>query len=240
MQSIATSTASKDWEQIKKTLLYIGSEILELLTLPAPGGVTGLNCLMIIASLGTLTYNTISATQALVRGKSADFVQALGDIAELIISSRIQHVGARLSARRTQHLIKAIGKPRATELPNGDQGLWLADLRPYSEINPKALDGLSANAQGLFEINGKTYARTQVDEQVRVGEVSYDTELKQYRLQHPNPEHYQPLHLKRPEQRFQGAQVQIQEAQLGRRYEIHRGALPDALVQDILLSGRFD
>jgi len=193
LQSIATSTASKDWEQIKKTLLYIGSEILELLTLPTPGGVTGLNRLMIIASLGTLTYNTISASEALVRGKSADFVQALGDIAELIISSRIQHVGARLSARRTQHLIKAIGKPRATELPNGDQGLWLADLRPYTEINPKALDGLSANAQGLFEINGKTYARTQVDEQVRVGEVSYDTELKQYRLQHPNPEHYQPL-----------------------------------------------
>jgi hypothetical protein len=46
-------------------------------------------------------------------------------------------------------------------------------------------------------------------------------------------------HLKRPEQRFQGAQLQIQEAQAGRRYEIHRGSLEKAQVQDILLSERF-
>lgn len=46
-------------------------------------------------------------------------------------------------------------------------------------------------------------------------------------------------HLKRPEQRFQGAQLQIQEAQAGRRYEIHRGALGKAQVQDILLSEHF-
>ena len=193
LQSIATSTASKDWEQIKKTLLYIGSEILELLTLPAPGGVTGLNRLMIIASMGTLTYNAISASEALARGQSAEFIQALGDIAELIISSRIQMVGAKLSAQRTQQLIAAIGKPRATDMPNGDRRLWLPDLHSYTTLDRHLLNGLSANAQGLFEKNGTTYAQIDVAGQVRVGELAYDADFKQYRLKHPDVQQYQPL-----------------------------------------------
>jgi len=212
LRSIATSTASKDWEQVKKTLLSIGSEILELLTLPAPGGVTGLNRLMVIASLGSLTYNTLSASDALVRGKSADFVQALGDIAELIISSRIQQVGARLSARRTRHLISAIGNPRVAEWPNGDRSLWPADLRPYTGVDPKVLNGLNANAQGLFEINGSAYARIQVDEQVRVGEVVYDADLKQHRLKHPDSQQYQPiLRYNPPRGHWQLAPVDVSE-----------------------------
>ncbi len=193
IHSIATSTTSKDWEQVKKTLLHIGSEILEMLTLPAPGGVTGLNRLMMIASLGTLTYNAVSASEALARGQSADFVQALGDIAELVISSRIQGVGAKLSAQRTHHLITSIGKPRAVEMPNGKRRLWLPDLHPYTEHAPRLLNGLSANTAGIFETQGKTYARIQVDEQLRIGELVYDTDFKQYRLKHPDPQHYQPL-----------------------------------------------
>ncbi|SQF94726.1 leucine-rich repeat-containing protein [Paucimonas lemoignei] len=193
LQSIARSTASKDWEQIKKTLLHIGSEILELLTLPAPGGVTGLNRLMITASLGTLTYNAVAASDALARGQSAEFVQALGDIAELMISSRAQMVGAKLSAQRTQHLIAAIGKPRAADMPNGDRRLWLPDLRPYTEIDSRLLSGLSAGPEGLFAKDGKTYARIQVDDQVRVGELTYDAELEQHRLKHPDAQQYQPV-----------------------------------------------
>jgi ABC-type lipoprotein release transport system permease subunit len=46
-------------------------------------------------------------------------------------------------------------------------------------------------------------------------------------------------HLKRPDQRFQGAQTQIQEAQSGRRHEIHRGTLGGAQVREILLSEKF-
>jgi len=193
LRSIATSTASKDWEQVKKTLLHIGSEILELLTLPAPGGVTGLNRLMMTASLGTLTYNAITASEAFARGQSADFVQALGDIAELIISSRIQGVGAKLSAQRTQHLITSLGKPRAAQMPNGERRLWFPDLRAYTEHDPRLLNGLSANPAGLFETGDKTYARIQVDEQVRIGELVFDTDFKQYRLKHPDPQQYQPL-----------------------------------------------
>jgi len=193
LQSIATSTASKDWEQIKKTLQYIGSEILELLTLPAPGGVTGMNRLMIIASLGTLTYNAISASEALARGQSAEFIQAMGDIAELMISSRIQWVGAKLSAQRTQQLIAAIGKPRASDMPNGDRRLWLPDLRAYTELDRQLLNGLSRSPAGLFEKDGKAYARIEVDGQARVGELVYDADFKQYRLKHPDAQQYQPL-----------------------------------------------
>ncbi len=193
LQSIATSTASRDWQQVKQTLRHIGSEILELLTLPAPGGVTGLNRLMIVASLGTLAYNTLSASEAFARGQSAEFVQALGDIAELIISSRIQMVGAKLSAQRTRKLMTAIGRPQAIDMPDGGRRLWLTDLHPYTPLDSRVLDGLSANAMGLFAKDGTTYAQIKVGGQVRVGEMSYDIAFEQYRLKHPDTRHYQPL-----------------------------------------------
>jgi hypothetical protein len=193
LQSLATSTANRDVERITKTLKYIGSEILELLTLPAPGGVTGLNRLMLGATLGMLTHNTLSAGEALARGQSAEFVQALGDIADLAISGRIQGIGAQLSAQRTRQLIKAMGKPREVELSNGERSLWLADLRPYTSADAQVLNGLSADAEGLFKKHNRLYARVQVDDQTRIGELTHDAELGQYRLKHPDPQLYQPV-----------------------------------------------
>jgi hypothetical protein len=126
--SITTSSASRDWGRVKQALSHIGSEILELLTLPLPGGVIGLNRLMVIASLGSMAYNTVSASAALARGQATEFIQAVGDIAELVISGRIQMLGARLSARRTRQLIQAVGKPRAMTLADGSSALWLSDM----------------------------------------------------------------------------------------------------------------
>ena len=44
-------------------------------------------------------------------------------------------------------------------------------------------------------------------------------------------------HLKRPEQRLQGAKLQIEEARQGRRYEIHRGQLYAPQVEKIFFPG---
>lgn len=131
--SIATSSASRDWERVKQALSHIGSEILELLTLPLPGGVLGLNRLMVIASLGSMTYNTVSASEALARGQASEFIQAVGDIAELIISGRIQMLGARLSAGRTRQLLQAMGEPRAMTLADGSSALWLSTMTPHRQ-----------------------------------------------------------------------------------------------------------
>jgi hypothetical protein len=192
LQHLTTSTASSDLQRVTKTLKYIGSEILELLTLPMPGGVTGLNRLMLGATLGLLAHNTLSAGEALSRGQSADFVQAVGDIADLVISGHIQGIGARLSAQRTRQLIKAIGTPREVERNNGERGLWLADLKPYTGIDAKILDGISADEHGLFRKNQRLYALIQVEDQTRIGELSHDKDLGQYRLKHADPRQYQP------------------------------------------------
>lgn len=193
LQRLTTPTATRDVQRVTKTLKYIGSEILELLTLPVPGGVTGLNRLMLGATLGLLAYNTLSAGEALAQGHSADFVQAIGDIADLVISGHIQGIGARLSAQRTRQLIKAMGTPREVELNNGEHRLWLADLKPYTDIDAKVLDGTSADEQGLFNKRNRLYALIQVEDQTRVGELSHDAALKQYRLKHPDPQQYQPV-----------------------------------------------
>lgn len=193
LQRLTTSTATSDLQRLTKTLKYIGSEILELLTLPVPGGVTGLNRLMLGATLGLLAHNPLSAGEALSRGQSADFVQAVGDIADLVISGHIQGIGARLSAQRTRQLIKAMGTPREVELNNGERGLWLADLKPYTEIDAKVLDGISADEHGLFKRNQRLYALIRVEDQTRIGELSHDKALGQYRLKHADPQLHQPV-----------------------------------------------
>lgn len=90
----------------------IVSETAELLLTSAPGGVLGVNQLMLIASFGALGYETFKATVALTQGERNEFIQAIADIVELVISSALQGVGAKLTARRTQALVKALGNPR--------------------------------------------------------------------------------------------------------------------------------
>lgn len=123
---LATTNGSADFQAVKQGLLFVFSEVMELLTLTVPGGVTGLNRTMLAATFGSLGYQAVAASNALLNGRSADFVQAVGDITDLVISARLQSVGAHLSARRTRALINALGRPRCVIQADGSTALQLS------------------------------------------------------------------------------------------------------------------
>jgi len=197
----ATTRRSLDWQTLIDTLHWMASETLELLLLPLPGGVLGLNPLMISASLGTLAYQSLVASIELASGKKMEFVQAVTDVAELVITARIQTIGARLSARRTRALIESLGRPRTVTQAAGNS-LWLSDLRPYTPLAQTTVDGLAVDAQGLIRKDGKLYVRIKLDTETRVGEVILDNDTGRYHLMHPDAGRYRPAMVFDPITRF--------------------------------------
>jgi len=135
---MAISNNRVDFATFKQGLLYVASETLELLTLPLPGGVTGLNRAMLTATFASLGFQTVSALESLAAGRSSETVQALTDILDLVVGARLQGVGARLSARRSRQLVAALGhsphiaRQLATRL---DSQPW-SDLRLVQHLLP--------------------------------------------------------------------------------------------------------
>ncbi len=201
ISNVASTRRSLDWQTVIDTLQWMASETLELLLLPLPGGVLGLNHLMISASLGTLAYQTLVAGTELASGRKMEFVQAISDVAELIITARIQTIGARLSARRTRTLIESLGRPRKVPKATGDT-LWLSDLRPYTPLAQTTVDGLAVDAQGLFKKDGRLYVQVELDTETRVGEVILDNDGGRYHLMHPDADRYRPAMVFDPITRF--------------------------------------
>ncbi|MDD1013002.1 dermonecrotic toxin domain-containing protein [Pseudomonas rubra] len=113
---MASTNNSVDFQTFSRGFLFVISEVLQLLTLPAPGGVTGLSRVMLAATLGSLGLQSVSALQALSSGHSEQAVQALADVADLLIGAKVQGIGVRLSAQRSRQLVAALGhSPRLTQ-----------------------------------------------------------------------------------------------------------------------------
>lgn len=109
---LVTSNATLDRQTLKRGLEHVVSETLEMILLPAPGGLLGAGKLVLVTMLGTLSYQTVSAVLAKQNGDASQLVQALSDIADLLISLRLNGVGARLSQRRIRHLLARSGNPQ--------------------------------------------------------------------------------------------------------------------------------
>ncbi|WP_218583753.1 dermonecrotic toxin domain-containing protein [Pseudomonas akapageensis] len=136
---LATTNGNADFEAVKQGLLFVFSEVMELLTLSVPGGVTGLNRAMLAATFGSLGYQAVTASNTLLNGRSADFIQAVGDITDLVISGRLQNVGAHLSARRTRTLISALGRPRCVIQADGSTALQLSGTAAQRPVDVSAM-----------------------------------------------------------------------------------------------------
>lgn len=122
MGSVLTSHYSAR-RTLQDSLAEIVSETLELLLLPVPGGLLGAGKLVLSALLGSLAYQTAAAFLARQNGDNAQWVQALSDIADLLISARLSGVGMRLSQRRLRALIRQLGEPRRHSPGQGADGL---------------------------------------------------------------------------------------------------------------------
>ncbi|MFP3518100.1 DUF6543 domain-containing protein [Pseudomonas sp. SIMBA_077] len=189
---LASRRSTADWEALKEVMQAIGQEVLSLLTTPVPGGVTGLNKVMQITVFGSLGYSLVKGVLEASRGDAREFGSALADIADLLVSGWLIGLGGKLHRKRMNALWQQMGQPRKVIFEDGKEGLWRPDLNTYSQVHASTLDSLAPNAQGIYEVNNKLYAKVHDGELQRAVEIIYDTREKQYVLKTTEPHSYRP------------------------------------------------
>ena len=190
---LAGTRSAADWQSLKDGAAAIAGEILYLLLMPLPGGVTGMNRIMLSAVMGSLVYSFTQAVNDAFKGDPSGFAASLSDIADLAISGRLIVTAGRAHQQRVQKNLQALGNPRKVTTRDGIDKLWNPDARPYAIDNQRLLDGKQADALGIYTVNGQQYAKIRQGSQALVVEVAMDAQLKRYGLKHNNGDNHNPL-----------------------------------------------
>ncbi len=192
LQVLATTKAAADWQALKDGAAAIAGEILNLLLIPLPGGVTGMNRIMLTAVFGSLAYSFTVAVSEAAKGDPSGFAASLSDIADLAISGRLMTTAGQAHQRRVLRNLEALGNPRKVTTADGVDKLWNAEAQPYAIDNQQLLDGKSADTLGIYTVNGRHYAKLRQDSKTLVVEVVLDPQLKRYGLKSRNGDHHNP------------------------------------------------
>lgn len=192
LQMLASTRSAVDWQSLKDGVAAIAQEILSLLLIPLPGGVTGMNRIMLSAVMGSLTYSFTLAVNDAFKGDPSEFAASLADIADLAVSGRLMVAAGRAHRLRMQKNLQVIGNLRKITSADGIDTLWSADARPYAIDNQRLLEGKSPDALGIYTVNGQQYAKIRQGSHTLVVEVTLDAQLKRYGLQPLNGDRHNP------------------------------------------------
>ncbi|UII72616.1 NEL domain-containing protein [Pseudomonas sp. HN11] len=179
---LATSRSARDRQALIDGAAAIAQEILEMLMIPVPGGVTGLNRIMQVAVFGSLAHSLVVGINQAARGEASEFAAAMADAADLAINGLLITTAGRVHTRRMHQLFQRLGSPRKVTDSNGEHRLWTPAITPYAIVDQHLLDGQIANAQGVYQIDGRHYAWLQAGEERQVVEVSYDVKTMRFVL----------------------------------------------------------
>ncbi|WP_207261334.1 NEL-type E3 ubiquitin ligase domain-containing protein [Pseudomonas sp. GW101-3H06] len=146
--------------------------------------------LMMVVMTGQLLYGAFAGAVEWSEGDrkaaKAHLVELAENLALLAVTTGAGKGLAKLTAVKAEPVIESLDP---VTLPNGERRLWKPDLSGYERS--VALDpGVTANALGQYEVEGKTC--------IRLGgqlyETTYEASLKQWRIKHPtDPQAYQPV-----------------------------------------------
>lgn len=192
LDTLAITRAEADWQALKDAAEAISAEILDLLLTPVPGGVTGMMRFIRLLVLGSLTYSTVQGLDQAVKGDASAFASTLTDIADLVVSGRLITVASRVHQRRMRQYLEKMGNPHKVTLKDGSHQLWKPDAQPYAHARQSLLDGHSADALGVYSVQGRQYVKLNQDDQFLVAEVTHDDHLMRYVLKHPGGDGYTP------------------------------------------------
>ncbi len=192
LELLATSKSALDWQAFKEALSDLGSEVLTMLITPMPGGVLGLNKIMLAAIFGSLTYSLVQGVKDASGGQANTFASSLADSADLLISARLMGVATKAQRLRRQKVWSTLGQPRKVVDRAGNVELWRPDPSAYPHFSAAFLEGRVANAQGVHEINGKLYAKVQQGDTILAVEVIHEPQARHYLLKTDNPRAFRP------------------------------------------------
>ncbi|WP_338724564.1 DUF6543 domain-containing protein [Pseudomonas tolaasii] len=183
---LATRRSERDLQGVIDGAAAIASEIMELLMTPVPGGVTGLNRVMQLVVFGNLAYSLIIGINEAAKGQASDFAAAMADAADLAINGLLISTAGRVHRQRMEGLLQRLGGPRKVSRSDGTVELWKPDISPYAIDNQRLLDGQMPNAQGLYLIDGKPYARVQHGALQVVAQVIANPKAPGFVIKHKN------------------------------------------------------
>ncbi len=193
MDTLANTRSETDWQALKDATAAIASEVLQLLLTPLPGGVTGMNRVMQLAVLGSMTYSVSVGLNEAVKGDASSFASTLTDVADLAVSGRLINVASRAHRQRMVEHLQRLGNPRKVTRPDGVDELWKPDARPYAHDQPYLLEGKSANALCVFTVDGKQYVKLNYGDQALVAEVAHDQHTQRYVLNNGSSTYKPPI-----------------------------------------------
>ncbi|MFP3518099.1 DUF6543 domain-containing protein [Pseudomonas sp. SIMBA_077] len=182
LSQLATPKSVRDWHAFKEALSDVANEVLGLLTTPVPGGVLGLNALMLATVFGSLGYSFVQGVREALKGESTTFASAMADTLDLLINARLIGVAARVHRQRMHTLWNTLGQPRKITKADGSADLWHPLLTAYPHLEAGALNNLTPTSEGLYEQGGKLYAKMQEGDQTVAIEVTYDAQAQYYVL----------------------------------------------------------
>ncbi len=179
---LANTRSERDKQALIEGIAAIAQETLELLMIPVPGGVTGLNRIMQLVVFGSMTHSLIVGINQAARGDADEFAAAMADVADLATSGLLITTAGRVHTQRMHRLVQRLGSPRKVTLSDGEHRLWTPAITPYAIVDQHLLDGQVANAQHVYQINGAQYVWLHAGEERQVVEVSYDVKMMRFAL----------------------------------------------------------
>lgn len=192
LSSLASTRSERDLQALISGAAALAGEILQLLLIPVPGGVTGLNRTMQLVTLGSLTYSAIIGVHEATRGEANNFAAAMADVADLAVNGLLISTAGQVHRQRISHLLQQLGGPRKVTRRDGSPELWKPDIAPYAIADQRLLTGMKANAQGVYSFQGKHYVWLVHNSHKQVAEVNYDASTMSFVLMHKNGASYAP------------------------------------------------
>ena len=182
---LAVPTAAVDHQAWIERLEHLAGWGLNILNVGA-FFVPGLGEVMLLVTavqLGREVYQGVEAW------KEGDAEEAWGHFTSVMQNVAFMAVlGALASKAPPVTASRFVDGMRKVTTPFGEPRLWNPDLVAYK--SSVALDGVTPNALGQYEVGGKTYIKLEGN----AYEKTYDPELDQWRIKHPtDPEAFQPI-----------------------------------------------
>ena len=184
LDTLAQTRSEKDWQALKDAAAAIAGEVLQLLLTPLPGGVTGMNRVMQLTVMGSLTYSAAQGVNELVKGEASGFASALADVTDLAVSGKLISTAGRAHRQRMHAYLEKLGNPHRITRADGSHGLWKADAQPYAHANQRLVNGVTPNAVGIYTDQEQLYAKLRQGEKDVLVEVKFDDVNKRYVLTH--------------------------------------------------------
>ncbi|MGB4484234.1 MAG: NEL-type E3 ubiquitin ligase domain-containing protein [Pseudomonas veronii] len=182
LDTLAQTRSEKDWQALKDAAAAIAGEVLQMLLTPLPGGVTGMNRVMQLAVMGSLTYSAAQGVNELAKGEASGFASALADVTDLAVSGKLISTAGRAHRQRMHAYLEKLGNPYKITRADGSHGLWKADAQPYAHDNQRLVNGITPNALGIYTVEGHLYAKLRQGEMDVLIEVKFDDAHKRYVL----------------------------------------------------------